>query len=154
MTAAISQRKTWKEIWPSSPRSRPRRPRRSASKICRWGTLDLPPPRRSANNLEETTPTDRKRERLTPSSQGRRVRYRCWKCETDRTANPESAHAISRKVAGLIKGLLAAKIIRPSTSPWASPIVIGQKSNGVDIRLCIDYKLPHEADGLPYTPDQ
>ncbi|OWY92090.1 hypothetical protein PHMEG_00039049, partial [Phytophthora megakarya] len=44
------------------------------------------------------------------------------------------------KVAGLIKGLLAAEIIR-STSPWASPIVIVRKSNGVDIRLCIDYKL-------------
>ncbi|OWY97421.1 reverse transcriptase [Phytophthora megakarya] len=45
------------------------------------------------------------------------------------------------KVAGLIKGLLAAEINRPSTSPWASPIVIVRKSNGVDIRLCIDYKL-------------
>ncbi|OWZ14644.1 LOW QUALITY PROTEIN: reverse transcriptase [Phytophthora megakarya] len=55
------------------------------------------------------------------------------------------------KVAGLIKGLLAAEIIRPSTSPWASPIVIVRKSNGVDIRLCIDYKLPHEVDGLPYA---
>ncbi|OWY91979.1 reverse transcriptase, partial [Phytophthora megakarya] len=48
------------------------------------------------------------------------------------------------KVAGLIKGLLAAEIIRPSTSPWASPIVIVQKSNGVDIRLCIDYKLIYQ----------
>ena len=28
------------------------------------------------------------------------------------------------KLADLIKGLLSAKIIRPSTSPWASPIVI------------------------------
>ncbi|OWZ04611.1 LOW QUALITY PROTEIN: hypothetical protein PHMEG_00023458 [Phytophthora megakarya] len=55
------------------------------------------------------------------------------------------------KVAGLIKGLLAAEIIRPSTSPCASPIVIVRKSNGVDIRLCIDYKLPHEADGISYA---
>ncbi|OWY99987.1 reverse transcriptase, partial [Phytophthora megakarya] len=33
------------------------------------------------------------------------------------------------KVAGLIKDLLAAEIIRPSTFPWASPIVIVRKSN-------------------------
>ncbi|OWZ04197.1 LOW QUALITY PROTEIN: reverse transcriptase [Phytophthora megakarya] len=45
------------------------------------------------------------------------------------------------KVAGLIKDLLAAEIIRPSTSPWASPIVIVRKGNGVNIRLCIGYKL-------------
>ncbi|OWZ03461.1 reverse transcriptase [Phytophthora megakarya] len=36
------------------------------------------------------------------------------------------------KVAGLIKGLLAAEIFRPSTSPWASPIGIVRKINGVD----------------------
>ncbi|OWY94495.1 reverse transcriptase [Phytophthora megakarya] len=37
--------------------------------------------------------------------------------------------------------MLGAAIIRHSTSPCASPIVIVRKSNGVDIRLCIDYKL-------------
>ena len=37
------------------------------------------------------------------------------------------------KLADLIKGLLSAKIIQPSTSPWASPIVIIVKKNGVDI---------------------
>ncbi|GMF54406.1 unnamed protein product [Phytophthora fragariaefolia] len=42
------------------------------------------------------------------------------------------------KVADFIKGLLSAGMIPPSTSPWASPIV---KKNGVDIRLCIDYRL-------------
>ncbi|OWY98154.1 reverse transcriptase, partial [Phytophthora megakarya] len=56
------------------------------------------------------------------------------------------------KVAGLIKGLLAAEIIRPSTSPWASPIVIVQKSNGVDIRLCIDYKLVNSLTRLMVYP--
>ncbi|OWZ10789.1 reverse transcriptase [Phytophthora megakarya] len=35
------------------------------------------------------------------------------------------------KVAGLIKGLLAAEIIRPWTLPWASPIVIFRKSNNL-----------------------
>uniref|UniRef100_A0AAV1T816 Reverse transcriptase n=1 Tax=Peronospora matthiolae TaxID=2874970 RepID=A0AAV1T816_9STRA len=44
------------------------------------------------------------------------------------------------KLADLIKGLLSDKIIRPSTSPWASPIVVIIKKNGEDIRLCIDYR--------------
>ena len=44
------------------------------------------------------------------------------------------------KLADLIKGLLSAKIIRPSTSPWASPIVVIIKKNGQDIRLFIDYR--------------
>jgi hypothetical protein len=45
------------------------------------------------------------------------------------------------KLSDLIKGLLSAKMISLSTSPWASPIVIIIKKNGVDIRLCIDYRL-------------
>ena len=44
------------------------------------------------------------------------------------------------KLEDLTKGLLSAKIIRPSTSPWASPIVVLIKKNGEDIRLCIDYR--------------
>ena len=42
------------------------------------------------------------------------------------------------KLADLIKGLFSAMIIRPSTSPWASLIVIVIKKNGEDNRLCID----------------
>ncbi|KAE9081927.1 hypothetical protein PF010_g21792 [Phytophthora fragariae] len=45
------------------------------------------------------------------------------------------------KLSDLIKGLLSAKMISPSTSPWASPIVIIIKKNDVDIRLCIDYRV-------------
>ncbi|KAE9305890.1 hypothetical protein PF008_g21601 [Phytophthora fragariae] len=45
------------------------------------------------------------------------------------------------KVYELLKGLLGARIINPSTSPWASPIVVIIKKNGVDIRLCIDYRV-------------
>ncbi|ETO68298.1 hypothetical protein F444_14850 [Phytophthora nicotianae P1976] len=45
------------------------------------------------------------------------------------------------KLSDLIKGLLSAKIIRVSSSPWASPIVLIIKKNGVDIRLCIDYRV-------------
>ena len=44
------------------------------------------------------------------------------------------------KLFKLLKGLLSAGIIKPSESPWASPIVIVVKKNGVDIRLCIDYR--------------
>ncbi|OWZ19505.1 reverse transcriptase [Phytophthora megakarya] len=36
----------------------------------------------------------------------------------------------------LLKEQLSAKIITNSTSPWASPIVVIIKANGVDIRLC------------------
>ncbi|OWZ07198.1 reverse transcriptase [Phytophthora megakarya] len=63
-------------------------------------------------------------------------------CDIDvGNAKPIATHAISGKSRSLIKGLLAAEIIRPSTSPWASQTVITRTSNGVDIRLCIDYKL-------------
>uniref|UniRef100_H3GYQ6 Reverse transcriptase domain-containing protein n=1 Tax=Phytophthora ramorum TaxID=164328 RepID=H3GYQ6_PHYRM len=41
----------------------------------------------------------------------------------------------------LLKGLLKARLVAFSDSPWASPIVIVLNKNGVDIRLCIDYKL-------------
>ncbi|POM81066.1 Hypothetical protein PHPALM_1022 [Phytophthora palmivora] len=40
----------------------------------------------------------------------------------------------------LLKGLLRAKLVSLSKSPWVSPIVIVLKKNGTDIRLCIDYK--------------
>ena len=56
------------------------------------------------------------------------------------------------KLADLIKGLLSAKIIQPSTSPWASPIVIIVKKNGVDIRLCIDYRLVNDLTQLMVYP--
>ena len=38
-----------------------------------------------------------------------------------------------------IKGLLDAKIIRPSNSPFASPIVLVRKKSGA-LRMCIDYR--------------
>ncbi|GMF36835.1 unnamed protein product [Phytophthora fragariaefolia] len=41
----------------------------------------------------------------------------------------------------LLKGLLKVGLIAFSNSPLASPIVIVLKKNGVDIRLCIDYKM-------------
>ncbi|OWY95222.1 LOW QUALITY PROTEIN: hypothetical protein PHMEG_00034832 [Phytophthora megakarya] len=57
------------------------------------------------------------------------------------------------KLPMLIKGLLLAKIITTSISPWASPIVVIIKANGVDIRLYIDYQ-PYEADGILHAVDQ
>ena len=56
------------------------------------------------------------------------------------------------KLADLIKGLLSAKIIRPSTSPWASPIVVIIKKNGEDIRLCIDYRRVNQLTQLMVYP--
>ncbi|KAE9301979.1 hypothetical protein PF001_g14210 [Phytophthora fragariae] len=56
------------------------------------------------------------------------------------------------KVYELLKGLLGARIINPSTSPWASPIVVIIKKNGVDIRLCIDYRVVNGLTRLMIYP--
>ncbi|OWY93902.1 reverse transcriptase [Phytophthora megakarya] len=56
------------------------------------------------------------------------------------------------KLADLIKGLLSAKMINYSRSPWASPIVVIIKKNGVDIRLCIDYRLVNTLTQLMIYP--
>ena len=58
----------------------------------------------------------------------------------------------------LIRNLLTAGLIRPSKSPWASPIVLVTKANGIDIRLCIDYRLVNSLTKLmiynmPYLDD-
>ncbi|KAE9180390.1 hypothetical protein PF004_g24853 [Phytophthora fragariae] len=56
------------------------------------------------------------------------------------------------KLSDLIKGLLGTRIIKMSTSPWASPIVVIIKKNGVDIRLCIDYRLVNSLMRLMIYP--
>ncbi|GMF61221.1 unnamed protein product [Phytophthora fragariaefolia] len=48
----------------------------------------------------------------------------------------------------LLKGLLKAGLIAFSDSPWASPIAIVLKKNGVDIRLCIDYKMVNSVTAI------
>ncbi|GMG16544.1 unnamed protein product [Phytophthora fragariaefolia] len=48
----------------------------------------------------------------------------------------------------LLKGLLKAGLIAFSDSPWTSPIVIVLKKNGVDIRLCIDYKMVNSVTAI------
>ncbi|KAG6613167.1 reverse transcriptase [Phytophthora cinnamomi] len=45
------------------------------------------------------------------------------------------------KVYDLLKKLLETGLIEHSESPWVSPIVIVLKKNGVDIRMCIDYRV-------------
>ena len=56
------------------------------------------------------------------------------------------------KLASSIKGLLSAKIIRPSISPWASPIVVIINKNGEEIRLCFDYRRLHQLTRLMVYP--
>ncbi|OWZ16535.1 reverse transcriptase [Phytophthora megakarya] len=56
------------------------------------------------------------------------------------------------KLADLIKGLLSAKMINYSRSPWASPIVVIIKKHGVGIRLSIDYRLVNSLTQLIIYP--
>ncbi|KAJ0404208.1 hypothetical protein ATCC90586_007236 [Pythium insidiosum] len=53
---------------------------------------------------------------------------------------PVSGDDMSGKVYELVKRLLEAGIVEYSDSEWASPVVIVMKKNGLDIRLCIDYR--------------
>ena len=62
------------------------------------------------------------------------------------------APQFKEKLADLIKGLLYAKIIQPSTSLWASPIVVTVKKNGVNTRLFIDYRLVNDLTQLMVYP--
>ncbi|POM57742.1 Reverse transcriptase, partial [Phytophthora palmivora] len=56
------------------------------------------------------------------------------------------------KLSDLITGLLSAKMISYSRSPWASPIVVIVKNNGVDIRLRIHYRLVNSLTQLMVYP--
>lgn len=42
-----------------------------------------------------------------------------------------------------VKGMLQHRVVQPSTSPWASPIVLAKKKNGTT-RFCVDYRKPNE----------
>ena len=57
-----------------------------------------------------------------------------------------------KKLADLVKGLLSAKTIQPSTSLWASSIMLFIKKSGEDIRLCIDYRRFNQLTRLVVFP--
>ena len=44
-----------------------------------------------------------------------------------------------KKVEEMIKDMLDKKIIQPSKSPWASPVVLVAKKDG-NVRFCVDYR--------------
>jgi hypothetical protein len=48
-------------------------------------------------------------------------------------------HNENHELDGIIQELLANKLIRPSVSPYAAPVVLVKKKNG-GIRLCMDYR--------------
>ncbi|OWY96078.1 LOW QUALITY PROTEIN: reverse transcriptase [Phytophthora megakarya] len=76
-------------------------------------------------------------------------------CDIESTSeeqDPSPSSVFREKLADLIKGLLSAKMINYSRSPWASPIVVIIKKNGVDIRLCIDYRLVNSLTQLMVYP--
>ncbi|GMF47804.1 unnamed protein product [Phytophthora fragariaefolia] len=60
---------------------------------------------------------------------------------SDREDQVECATDTTEPSTELLKGLLKAGLIAFSDSPWASPIVIVLKKNGVGIRFCNDYKM-------------
>ncbi|POM59355.1 reverse transcriptase [Phytophthora palmivora] len=67
-------------------------------------------------------------------------------------AKPVTQLAI--KVYELLKKLLETKLIKHSESPWASPIVIVLKKNGVDIRMCINYRVVNSFIRHSNTPSR
>ncbi|OWZ09713.1 LOW QUALITY PROTEIN: reverse transcriptase [Phytophthora megakarya] len=91
-----------------------------------------------------------------------RLRPKIWKFRHlligKRNSLPPPARGVvcdidfKEKLADLIKGLLSAKMINYTRSPWASPIVVIIKKNGVDIRLCIDYRLANNLTQLMVYP--
>ncbi|KAE8960306.1 hypothetical protein PR001_g30423 [Phytophthora rubi] len=52
----------------------------------------------------------------------------------------------------LLKNLLETGLVEQSESHWASPIVIILKKNGIDIRMCIDYRVVNSFIRLSNCP--
>uniref|UniRef100_A0A183CLG5 RNA-directed DNA polymerase n=2 Tax=Globodera pallida TaxID=36090 RepID=A0A183CLG5_GLOPA len=48
-------------------------------------------------------------------------------------------YAYREKVSGMVQDYIGRGIVRPSSSPWASPIVIVPKKDGA-LRFCVDYR--------------
>ena len=47
--------------------------------------------------------------------------------------------ALRKKAEELVDDMLQKRVIHPSNSPWASPVVLVAKKNG-DTRFCVDYR--------------
>ena len=60
----------------------------------------------------------------------------------------KGAHQFKEKLDDLIKGLLSAKIIQLQTCPGLAQSFLLLQKNGVDIRLCIDYRLVNDLTQL------
>ncbi|KAE9062014.1 hypothetical protein PF007_g30060 [Phytophthora fragariae] len=56
------------------------------------------------------------------------------------------------KVYELLKNLLETGLVEHSESHWASPIVIVLKKNGIDVRMCIDYRVVNSFIRLSNCP--
>ena len=102
--------------------------------------------------MEEATSVSRKGNALPPAARGAIYDIDVGSARPIAQRVRKVAPQFKEKLADLIKGLLSAKIIQPSTSLWASPIVIIVKKNGVDIRLCIDYRLVNDLTQLMVYP--
>ena len=64
----------------------------------------------------------------------------------------KGAHQFKEKLDDLIKGLLSAKIIQLQTCPGLAQSFLLLQKNGVDIRLCIDYRLVNDLTQLMVYP--
>lgn len=56
-----------------------------------------------------------------------------------RTAPRRLPHCHQQEAESQLEWLLENKIVRPSSSPWSSPIVLVKKKNGA-MRMCVDYR--------------
>ncbi|OWY96562.1 reverse transcriptase [Phytophthora megakarya] len=70
----------------------------------------------------------------------------------DRAQVSKAADLVPIEIGRVDQGFLSAKMINHSRSPWTSPIVAIIKKNGVDIRLCIDYRLVNSLTQLMVYP--
>ena len=59
--------------------------------------------------------------------------------------------ALRAKVDELVSGMLAQGVIKPSTSPWAIPVVLVKKNDGT-MRFCVDYSWLNQVTKLDEFP--